>query len=1255
MPDSFVADSFAPDNDSFQPDSFTPDKPKLDSFVPDIVKKAIPAAIEPFEKAADVSQKILSPETANKLPIPITGLTAEEIYRNTKASVTHPIEEYKRRESEYAALTPEQKRQKLIDMTMGVAFGQAGARASMPKVGEYGARVGPKTSGATIADILASKKPTAAYYKMVVESQGAQYVGIQKFPEQEDLILFNEPDSHSTLALKASQFNPESVKERLATYKQDIAPRMPGSKAEPAHSAPIAPPGVQIPPETPKQAYIPKIRPLSTYNKDINTIESILNTGDVSGNMQRNLRGYTGFANGIGSPKNTILSAINKYKQGISLTQTEESALRGAIDSKRAFDLEGAMEARLAQQKERVLPEWVTEKNPEIQSATIKIGDNLYEGVDHGEAIANAKAAGEDISKVNRERDGLFKTSDGRLITRDEAQEEFGIRHSAQVPNLRAYQQTPVERLTSEVSKLSTPKQNFVDKINVGERVAASFDRIKDAVSDGISRLKGTFAGWVDAYKNPPEMTDYRTAKGNYLGARQINGIRTMRLVKSIQDKFPNKLRQEAITNYIQAEGNESVLSQRAMNSADPKLKAGYEAALKLTPEEKLFAQDIGIFHADKLDEAIKAGILEDGIDNYIRQAWKKESPYTKGMQAENNAGMLQTNPSFLKKRIFDSYFDGEQKGAIPIDKRAGYLVSAYNRAFDEAIAARAYIKSLFEGKAQDGRPLVSVSGAGSPVPRGGTAEAYIIKPRVLSKDTGEYKYIDHPSLRKWKWVASDDKGKPIILQGDVYVHPEIFKDMKNMLGRSAIQDIPILKNVLALSQDLKGIIMSFSGFHQFQTGEHAVFHKVNPFRPEEINLRDPVTVQLVNHGLKVYDHDGMAGMSEGLSSSGLINKLPGVGEYLQKYTNYLFQDYIPRVKVLMGKEAYARNLKRYASKLTEDQIATITANQSNAAFGEQNYAMMGRSKTFQDILRLTLLAPDFLEARARFVGQALKPYGREQGAALARGAIGIYAGCRILNTAISGNPHWDTPFGVVIDGREYGTRTVFGDLYHLFADTRSYVYHRINPATTKLIVESLTGRDEYGRKRDAEQTITDYVKTFHPIPTQGFFSPAEEPKMKKMLDAIFNSLGGTVYPYKTSAQKDINEKYFSHIPEAAFSKEAQAKAAPKRELLKEKDSPNFKADALAKLKSGAITLQTYKELLNPKYKNQEVNRFRKLGPEEQEKVMMEATAEESKILWPEYAHKWQIGYKKAPAQDKPEMLKSFRKVKSYVISQQNR
>lgn len=68
-----------------------------------------------------------------------------------------------------------------------------------------------------------------------------------------------------------------------------------------------------------------------------------------------------------------------------------------------------------------------------ITNAAIKINGKVYEAPNHKMAMEKALEKGENLEGFNQQRDGLFKTSDNRLITREEAQKEFGIRHSEEI------------------------------------------------------------------------------------------------------------------------------------------------------------------------------------------------------------------------------------------------------------------------------------------------------------------------------------------------------------------------------------------------------------------------------------------------------------------------------------------------------------------------------------------------------------------------------------------------------------------------------------------------------------------------------------------------------------------------------------------------------------------------------------------------------------------------------------------------------
>ena len=106
-------------------------------------------------------------------------------------------------------------------------------------------------------------------------------------------------------------------------------------------------------------------------------------------------------------------------------------------------------------------------------------------------------------------------------------------------------------------------------------------------------------------------------------------------------------------------------------------------------------------------------------------------------------------------------------------------------------------------------------------------------------------------------------------------------------------------------------------------------------------------------------------------------------------YSEYLFESYIPRLKMDTYEHILERNTALFAGdlksgKVSPSMVKSLSADQANAAYGHLNYTKMARSPTIQHALQLMFLAPDFFEARARFAGQAAKGVvgsktGREQ------------------------------------------------------------------------------------------------------------------------------------------------------------------------------------------------------------------------------------------------------------------------------------
>ena len=94
-----------------------------------------------------------------------------------------------------------------------------------------------------------------------------------------------------------------------------------------------------------------------------------------------------------------------------------------------------------------------------------------------------------------------------------------------------------------------------------------------------------------DRWRNPPAWTSYESVVGNLKLDLEQSTFEARKFANEIQKALSPETR-EAIVNYIQAGGDEALLSERARLSAEP-YKKGYERASRLNDSEKIFTENI--------------------------------------------------------------------------------------------------------------------------------------------------------------------------------------------------------------------------------------------------------------------------------------------------------------------------------------------------------------------------------------------------------------------------------------------------------------------------------------------------------------------------------------------------------------------------------------------------------------------------------------------------------------------------------------
>lgn len=678
----------------------------------------------------------------------------------------------------------------------------------------------------------------------------------------------------------------------------------------------------------------------------------------------------------------------------------------------------------------------------------------------------------------------------------------------------------------------------------------------------------------------PPRMNDYRRSVLHWSAKLQRSFGEAASAQKEIMARVPDAVKREGITNWIQADGDRVVLTDRMNATVNPKLKAGYEAALKLTPEEQQLADDIKTTFNTLFTRGQSYDVVRNFKDNYVTQIWNlRKGP------AMGSSRTLKERFRFSKARTFDSYFDGEQAGYVPKTKDIARLLPVYLHEMNNVVAARQLVSELAQGIAEDGRPLTSRKGIGQVVtnPAG---QAVLVnpdanKPGRLKATTlrtqdeadrlnerSDYKTLENqPALTNWIWLTKDTAGNPVYEKADVSLHPEAYKRLKNVLGRSeirqwydtrtsAIAQIPknLVKVIDVANSEAKRTMLGFfATFHAVQEGTHAVGHRVNPLWsiPKVDLIAEQRQMDAANHGLMLLPDRASANQfMEGFRTSGLISKIPGLGAMSDNFSQWLFHQYIPGLKFKTYDAILTRNTELFADQLRArtlkaEDVKVLSAEQANAAYGHLNYADLGRNPTIQHLLQMGLLAPDFLEARGRFAFQAIKGLpakaGREQLVALAWLAAAqatlAWTAAQVLDA------DWTPkrPFELVVGNRRYSMRSVPEDIYSLLHNTRNFVTSRMSPGLN-LAEEYRSQRDWRDRKVTAAETTKSIPERVLPMTLRGtidYLFDKQKPTDLSPIEQMSGALGLRISRYNPRTELNkVHGEWMKNHPEAKVREE---------------------------------------------------------------------------------------------------------------------
>lgn len=668
---------------------------------------------------------------------------------------------------------------------------------------------------------------------------------------------------------------------------------------------------------------------------------------------------------------------------------------------------------------------------------------------------------------------------------------------------------------------------------------------LRERAADIAARVASTV-------RDLPKDSEFKRQLLQWSARSQASSNEVERVQHTIETTIKDKAKRDGITNWIEAGGDRSLLLQRAEASKDPKVKAGYEAAANFTPDEIKVAQKVRDTFNILEARAKKWGIDMGHRENYVPHVYEQEPQPPSGSSSKRLSEFFK----FSQERTFESYFGGEQAGYKPQTKDISKLLGLYLNDMNNAINSRRFVAELSKGKASDGRPLVSPRGSGTAIKgEHGESEVHLVYPDSAKEGHEDYKVMDQPALHDWSFAGTDENGKNILVKGDLAVHPEIAEHFNNALGSSLIRkwwntktENPFLNATKTTAKFLlddlqgyvKGTMLSFSPFHQVQEGIHAIGHRINPFADiPQIDLRKPEQADAVAHGLML-SHDrlsqslfmeGVGANDRNLVTMGLRKIGWGLttaaADKVDAYQHWLFSQYIPGLKLKTYEHILERNMERFkveiaSGKATEFQVKNLSAQQANAAYGHLNYTEMGHNPTIRHAFQIALLAPDFLEARARFVGQSLKALtgaktGSEQLQAFAFLAVTQVVVATIQKVLTNGDPELDHPFEMRFGNKYYGMRSVPEDVYKAFNNPTGFIGGRISPIFGRFVQEGVFGVNYRGEHTTVGDAIKDILAGTVPMPMQTLtrqWTDSSKANPISPFEQILSSAGVQVHRY---------------------------------------------------------------------------------------------------------------------------------------------
>lgn len=296
---------------------------------------------------------------------------------------------------------------------------------------------------------------------------------------------------------------------------------------------------------------------------------------------------------------------------------------------------------------------------------------------------------------------------------------------------------------------------------------------------------------------------------------------------------------------------------------------------------------------------------------------------------------------------------------------------------------------------------------------------------------------------------------KSVLNGPPVAVHQGYAKLMDALTGTSQVANfevmgLPVGEALLKGEASIKHGMLLFDTFHASRMMQKAAFLSPSEFGPQLLNPKrfgkkgvslleyaDRDLAEAVAQGeispeiakyVKANRADADLLLRRGLNvgqiqeslRSGIIKNIPLLGKYLKGFNDWVFKK-VTRGAMMQGALIEFERIQKANPSWSREKVADKVSKDLNAYFGNLGRQGVFKSKTFQDLSRLILLAPNWFESMARSevygygqLGKAAVDTARGQpkvgsvGKGMANGLLAYFIGTQVLNLITRGKPTWE-------------------------------------------------------------------------------------------------------------------------------------------------------------------------------------------------------------------------------------------------------